>query len=157
MATKKKQARKPAKAKNSKAQAARPRARRQPETLRLRGISPSFTVTDLQRSIAFYRDVLGFVVGDEWRDNGTLQGCEIRAGSVLFMLNQDDFAKGRNRAKGIGTRLYCSTAQDIDRLAAEITARGGALDQEPTDMPWGQRVFMLTDPDGFKLTIAQER
>jgi uncharacterized glyoxalase superfamily protein PhnB len=150
MATKKK-ARKPAKNKS------RPPARRQPETLRLRDIAPSFTVTDLQRSIAFYQDVLGFVIGDEWRENGQLQGCEMRAGSVLFMLTQDDFAKGRDRQKGVGTRLHVSTAQDIDRLAAEIKARGGTLDQEPADMPWGQRVFMITDPDGFKLTIAQAR
>ena len=136
----------------------RPPARRQPETLRLRDVSPSFTASDLQRSIAFYRDVLGFVVGEEWRgDDGVLQGCEMRAGTVLFMLSQDDFKKGRDRQKGIGTRLHCSTAQDIDRLAAEIRARGGTLDQEPTDMPWGQRVFMIADPDGFKLTIAQVR
>lgn len=153
MATKKKP-RKPAK---PKSRASRPPARRQPETLRLRDISPSFTATDLQRSIAFYRDVLGFVVGDEWRENGVLQGCEMRAGAVLFMLNQDDFAKGRERQKGVGTRLFVSTAQDIDRLAAEIKARGGTLDQEPADMPWGQRVFMISDPDGFKLTIAQVR
>ena len=84
MATKKKKARKPAKAKSTKAGAARPRARRQPETLRLRGVSPSFTANDLQRSIAFYRDVLGFVVGDEWRgENGVLTGCEMHAGSVV--------------------------------------------------------------------------
>jgi uncharacterized glyoxalase superfamily protein PhnB len=134
---------------------ARPPARRQPETLRLRDVSPSYTATDLQRSIAFYRDVLGFVVGDEWRDHGVLQGCEMRAGSVLFMLSQDDFAKGRDRKKGVGARLHVSTAQDLDRLAEEIKARGGSLDQEPTDMPWGQRVFMISDPDGFKLTIAQ--
>src|SRR5258706_11001878 len=38
-------------------------ARRQPETLRLRSVALSLTATDLQRSIAFYRDVLGFVVG----------------------------------------------------------------------------------------------
>jgi len=139
------------------AKASRPAARSQPETLRLRNVSPSFTATDLQRSIAFYRDVLGFVVADEWREDGVLQGCEMRAGTVLFMLSQDDFAKGRDRQKGIGSRLHCSTAQDIDRLAAEIKARGGSLDQEPADMPWGQRVFMITDPDGFKLTIAQVR
>lgn len=139
------------------AKAPGPAARSQPETLRLRDVSPSFTATDLQRSIAFYRDVLGFVVTDEWREDGVLQGCEMRAGTVLFMLSQDDFAKGRDRQKGIGSRLHCSTAQDIDRLAAEIKARGGSLDQEPADMPWGQRVFMITDPDGFKLTIAQVR
>ena len=135
----------------------RPGARRQPETLRLRGLSPSFTATDLQRSIAFYRDVLGFVVGDEWRENGELTGCEIHAGAVTFMLGQDDFAKGRDRQKGVGSRLFYDTAQDLDRVAADIKARGGVLDQEPKDMPWGSRVFMITDPDGFKLTFVQTR
>jgi len=155
MATKKK---KPAKRPAVKrAPAKRPPARRQPETLRLRGIAPSLTATDLQRSIAFYRDVLGFIVGEEWREKGALMGVEIHAGAVTFMLGQDDFAKGRDRQKGIGTRFYCSTAQDIDRFAGQIRERGGVLDQEPKDMPWGRRVFMISDPDGFKLTFQQER
>ena len=161
MATKMKPAKKRA-AKKPRAKAtakARPRpgARRQPETLRLRDISPTFTATDLQRSMAFYRDVLGFVVGEEWRENGTLEGCEMLAGAVRFYLTQDDFAKGRDRKKGIGSRLSCTTAQDLDRFAAEVKARGGALDQEPMDMPWGERLFMITDPDGFKLTFIQVR
>jgi uncharacterized glyoxalase superfamily protein PhnB len=134
----------------------KPPARRQPETLRLRSIALSLTATDLQRSIAFYRDVLGFMVGDEWRDKGVLTGVELHAGAVTFMLSQDDFAKGRDRLKGVGTRSYCNTAQDIDRLASQIRERGGVLDQEPKDMPWGRRVFMISDPDGFKLTFVQE-
>jgi uncharacterized glyoxalase superfamily protein PhnB len=28
---------------------------------------------------------------------------------------------------------------------------------EPVDMPWGARVFRLTDPDGFRIVIASER
>jgi len=154
MATKKK---KPAKRPAAKrVPAKRPPARRQPETLRLRGIAPSLTATDLQRSIAFYRDVLGFIIGDEWREKGALLGVELHAGAVTFMLSQDDFAKGRDRQKGVGTRFYCSTAQDIDRFAGQIRERGGVLDQEPKDMPWGARVFMISDPDGFKLTFQQE-
>ena len=131
--------------------------RHQPETLRLRKLTPGFTASDLARSMAFYRDVLGFVIGDEWRENGDLTGCEIHAGAVTFMLNQDDFAKGRDRKKGVGARIWCHTAQDVDRLATEIKARGGVLDQEPQDMPWGDRVFMLSDPDGFKFTFVQSR
>jgi uncharacterized glyoxalase superfamily protein PhnB len=153
MATKKSRSR-PAR---SKPKPAKPPARRQPETLRLRNITPSFTASDLQRSIAFYRDVLGFVIGEEWRENGELAGCEIRAGAISFMLGQDDFAKGRDRQKGIGSRIRCYTAQDIDKVATEITARGGVLDQEPQDMPWGERSFMISDPDGFKLTFVQAR
>jgi len=156
MATQKAAKKRAAKKPRPKAKAkARPGARRQPETLRLRTVAPSFTATDLQRSIAFYRDVLGFVIGDEWRENGELTGCEIHAGAVTFMLAQDDFAKGRDRQKGVGSRLFCDTAQDLDRVAAEIKARGGVLDQEPQDMSWGSRVFMITDPDGFKLTFVQ--
>lgn len=132
-------------------------ARRQPETLRLRSIALSLTAADVQRSIAFYRDVLGFVVGDEWRVKGVLTGVELHAGAVTFMLSQDDFAKGRDRLKGVGTRYYCNTTQDIDRLASQIRERGGVLDQEPKMMEWGSRVFMISDPDGFKLTFVQDR
>ncbi|MFN2571449.1 MAG: VOC family protein [Gemmatimonadales bacterium] len=157
MATKKRPVKRRPKARARATPKTRPGARRQPETLRLRSLTPSFTATDLQRSIAFYRDVLGFVVGEEWRQDGALAGCEMHAGSVTFMLGQDDFAKGRDRTKGLGTRVMCSTAQDLDKVAADIKARGGLLDQEPQDMPWGQRVFMITDPDGFKLTFVQAR
>ncbi len=100
--------------------------------------------------------MLGFVVGDEWRQKGVLTGVELHAGAVTFMLAQDDFAKGRDRVKGLGTRFYCGTAQDIDRFAAQIKERGGVLDQEPKMMEWGSRVFMISDPDGFKLTFQQE-
>lgn len=131
--------------------------RRQPETLRLRRIAPSITATDLQRSIAFYRDTLGFVVADEEIEGGRLAGVELRAGAVTVWLVQDDFAKGRDRQKGVGFRLRCHTTQDVDRLAERIKGRGGRLDQEPQDMPWGERMFTLTDPDGFKLSFVQER
>src|SRR5258707_3728640 len=110
-------AKKKKKAKKATTKAKLP-ARRQPEALRLRSVALSLTANDLQRSIAFYRDVLGFVVGDEWRQKGVLTGVELHAGAVTFMLAQDDFAKGRDRVKGLGTRFYCGTAQDIDRFAA---------------------------------------
>lgn len=155
MATKKKSAKRPAG--KRPARAARPPARRQPETLRLRSTAPALTASDLQRSIAFYRDVLGFMAGEEWRANGVLAGIELKAGAVSFMLSQDDFAKGRDRKKGVGLRLRCQTAQDLDRLAAQIKARGGVLDQEPQDMPWGERLFAISDPDGFKLSFVQSR
>jgi uncharacterized glyoxalase superfamily protein PhnB len=145
------------KKKRQPARAAKLPARRQPETLRLRGISLSLTATDLRRSIAFYRDVLGFMVGEEWRENGALAGVEILAGSVNVFLSQDDFAKGRDRQKGLGFRVRCHTTQDIDRFAAQIKERGGMLDEEPKDMPWGERLFMISDPDGFKLSFVQAR
>src|SRR5258707_8645990 len=106
MATKKK---KRAPTKTKAKPKAKPPARRQPETLRLRSVSLSLTATDLQRSIAFYRDVLGFMMGDEWRDKGALLGVEPHPGAGTVMLRHDDLAKGRGRVKGGGTRFYCGT------------------------------------------------
>ncbi len=123
-------------------------------TLNLSGVMPAITVSDLGASIAWYRDVMGFVVAREIEHEGQRVAAMIGAGSVQFMLGQDDFAKGRDRQKGIGFRLYCVSEQDIDELAAGIKARGGTLDQEPTDQPWGARDLAVSDPDGFKITIS---
>jgi uncharacterized glyoxalase superfamily protein PhnB len=128
--------------------------RKEPETLRLRAAAPSLTVGNVEASLAWYRDVLGFTLGERWEHEGKLAGVELVAGSVSFYLSQDDWQKGRDRAKGIGFRLYCTTAQDVDRLAADIKARGGSLLQEPHDEPWGGRMLAVADPDGFKITIA---
>lgn len=124
--------------------------------LSMSSASPSFTVGDIQKSLAWYRDVLGFAVEERWEQEGKLAGVMVRAGDIRFMLGQDDWKKGRDRKKGEGFRLYCETKQSVDALAEKIKARGGALDQEPHDEPWGVRDFSLTDPDGFKITIAAE-
>ncbi len=128
--------------------------RHQPETLRLRNAAPSFTVNDLAVSLKWYQDVLGCTVENEWKsDDGVTFAASLAAGNVQFNVGQDDFAQGRDRIKGVGFRLYCETAQDIDELAARVKAGGGTLDTEPTDQAWGMRDFSLTDPDGFKITI----
>ena len=131
--------------------------RRQPETLRLRSVTPTYTVSDLQESIAWYSDGLGFVVSERWEDGGKLQGVMLKAGNCAFMLSQDDFAKGRDRAKGEGFRIYAETVQSIDALADRIRAYGGKIVKEPADMPWGTRSFTVEDPDGFKVTFSQEK
>ena len=132
----------------------RAQPRKKPETLRLRSVEASLTVNDLQRSVAWYRDVLGFMEGERWEHDGKLAGMSIVAGTVTLNLAQDDWAKGHDRQKGEGFRLYLNTVQDVDELAAMIKARGGTLASEPADMPWGARIFQLLDPDGFKLTIS---
>jgi catechol 2,3-dioxygenase-like lactoylglutathione lyase family enzyme len=129
--------------------------RKQPESLRLRESSVSLTVGDLDRSVAWYRDVLGFTVGERWDEDGAVRGVQLKAGRVDLMLNQDDFAKGRDRAKGVGMRLWFSTAQALESLADLIRSKGGELAYGPEEMPWGDRALGVTDPDGYSLTFVE--
>ena len=134
--------------------AAKPRA--SAGALALRSASPSLTVNDLQKSLAWYRDVLGCQVTETWKDDaGNVRGMELQAGDVAFMIGQDDWKKGRDRKKGEGFRIFCETRSSVDDIARRIESKGGRLDQGPTDQPWGMRDISLTDPDGFKITIAK--
>lgn len=130
--------------------------RSEPESLRLRSITPGFTVNDLDASLAWYCDVVGFTVIEKLENEGAVVGAHLVAGHAHLFIGQDDWAKGRDREKGVGFRLHLSTAQSVDDLAAAIKGRGGQLESEPADMPWGARAFSLVDPDGFQLTITTE-
>ena len=122
-------------------------------TLRAKALSMSLTVDDVQRSIAFFEG-LGFAVCERWEEDGVLLGVMLKAGDVQIGLSQDDWKKGRDRVKGVGMRLFVSTTQNIDEVAARAKGAGISLDSEPRDTEWGSRVFDVTEPSGFKLTIA---
>lgn len=124
-------------------------------TLRARGLMPTLTVKDLKQSTRLYTEGLGFVVEEDYKsDGGEVQGVMLAAGEARLGLSQDDFAKGRDRVKGIGMRLYFETEQDLTALVKQAKQAGVALDGDLGPLPWGPMGFSLTDPDGFKLTIA---
>jgi lactoylglutathione lyase len=133
-----------------------PKKRQQPETLRLRSIAPTFTVSDIQRSLAWYRDGLGFFVSERWENAGQLEGVMLKAGGCHLGLSQDDFSKGRDRIKGVGFRIWCETFQDIDALASRLRAFGGKIVEEPSTR-WDAYSFTAEDPDGFKITFAKAK
>lgn len=128
-----------------------------PESFRAREMTASLTVKDLEKSLAWYRDALGFTVDRRIERDGKLRGIAIKAGAVRILLNQDDGAKGMNRTKGEGFSLQLITAQSVDEIAKRIKSQGGSLDLDPTDMPWGARVFRVRDPDGFRFAVSSER
>ena len=124
-----------------------------PQTLRVRAFEPTFTVDDVERSERFYTEVVGFVVDQRWTEGGKVQGVLMKAGNSRLGLSQDDWAKGRDRKKGVGFSLWCETEQDIDALAARIKGAGGHLASEPKDEPGLGRNLAVDDPDGFRLRI----
>jgi uncharacterized glyoxalase superfamily protein PhnB len=126
-------------------------------SLRASALSVSLTVKDIQKSLAWYRDVAGFTVDRQVERDGKLRSVALRAGEARISINQDDGAKGWDRVKGEGFSLQLTTTQSIDAIAKGIKERGGTLDSEPADMPWGVRMFRMRDPDGYKFGISSPR
>ena len=108
----------------------------------------------LEQTKAFYRDVMGFAIDQKFEREGKLMGVVVKAGEVRLLLGQDDGAKGWERVKGEGFSLHLTTDQNVDEYANRIKQRGGTLQSEPADMPWGARAFRLQDPDGYRFAVS---
>jgi uncharacterized glyoxalase superfamily protein PhnB len=113
----------------------------------------SLSANDLERSLKFYTG-LGFIVQDRYEEDGQLQGVMLKAGDALLGVSQDDFARGRDRVKGVGMSFHVETDQDVLALAGRAKDAGITLDAEPAPLPWGPLGFRATDPDGFKITVS---
>jgi uncharacterized glyoxalase superfamily protein PhnB len=124
------------------------------ESFQARSLGASLTVKDLQKSLSWYQDVMGFAVDKKYEREGKLMGVVVQAGDVRLLLGQDDGAKGWDRVKGEGFSLLFTTDQNVDEIARRIKERGGTLQSEPADMPWGARAFRLEDPDGYRLSVS---
>jgi uncharacterized glyoxalase superfamily protein PhnB len=116
----------------------------------------SITCRELEASIRFYRDAVGFSVVQQYENDGKVVAAVIVAGNCSIVLNQDDGKLGWDRIKGQGIylQLNVGSAAEVDAAAARIVAAGGTLLGEPADRPWGARMFQFNDLDGFKLGVS---
>jgi len=116
----------------------------------------SITCKDLAASIRFYRDAIGFAVAHTFEHDGKVVAAVVTSGDCRIVLNQDDGKLGWDRIKGQGLYLQINVAgvADVDAAAGRIKAGGGTLLDEPSDRPWGARMFQFKDLDGFKLGVS---
>ncbi len=102
---------------------------------------------DLERSLRFWRDGLGFT--DTWWEahrEGKLVGCGLRKDQMMFMLN----VRAGNPAKPAdyeGVRFYWAP-DDLHALREHLIQLGYAV-SEVQDRDYGQTEFFVTDDDGF--------
>ena len=115
----------------------------------------ALTVSDLQKSIKFYTDGLGFEIVYRYEHEGTLKYVRMQGGNVTMGIGQDDFAKGRDRKKGVGMRFWFTTKQDLDALAAQIKAAGFEIARGPAPTDWGSTELAVVDPDGFNISFEK--
>jgi lactoylglutathione lyase len=110
-------------------------------------------VTDNVPALAsFYRDVLGFAAKSdlgqyvEFESDGVRFAVCTRA--VMFGATDHVSYHEPHRGQSFELAFPCQEPAEVDRVYAEIVARGAAAIKPPADMPWGQRAAFFADPDG---------
>ncbi|HSW79970.1 MAG TPA: VOC family protein [Candidatus Saccharimonadales bacterium] len=67
--------------------------------------------------------------------------------------DKPEFQKEANlENKGAGLFIYVSV-DDVDEFYEGLKAKGLKPSSEPRDWPWGNREFVIRDPDGYKLVF----
>src|SRR5271169_1761301 len=98
----------------------------EPDTLHrenLKQIVPLLGVTDMQRSLRFYLDGLGFVMKNKWEPEGKIRWCWLTRGGASIMLQE--FLPGRRPEGVLGLGVsVCFQCEDAVSLYREFCSRG---------------------------------
>ena len=109
---------------------------------------PILACADVERTIDFYVDRLGFerewVWGDPPDDGG------VRRGEVQLY-----FMRNAALSESCGGREVMLFVEDVDALHAEHVRRGAPISEPLRDEPWGLREYSITDLHGHRLRFAE--
>jgi lactoylglutathione lyase len=120
--------------------------------MKINGIAfTTYSVSDLKRSIAFYKDIVGMELkasGDTW--------AELWAGDDALVLGQWGFDP-----KKTGSNLcIVLEVDDIKAATAELAGKGVKFDDAGGEMFWETPVCFgstFFDPDGNKVSLHQKK
>jgi catechol 2,3-dioxygenase-like lactoylglutathione lyase family enzyme len=121
-------------------------------------VTPNLVVGDIDRSIAFYRDILGFELSESVPEQRPFMFAWMKRGEVSVFLNalqsvKEDYPALVNRALG-GTFTMFIVVEGVDTLHALVKDDGRVV-MPPKTQFYGMREFAIEDPDGYVITFAE--
>jgi catechol 2,3-dioxygenase-like lactoylglutathione lyase family enzyme len=124
----------------------------------LKKLTPNLVVSNVERSVAFYRDVLGFAVDHTVPDAAPYVFASVRSGAVEIFLNAPEPAIAEypafaSRRIGGTLTLFIETSGIAD---AYESLEGRVKVVMPLEKKWyGVTEFVFEDPDGYLITFAE--
>jgi catechol 2,3-dioxygenase-like lactoylglutathione lyase family enzyme len=124
----------------------------------LKKLTPNLVVSNVERSVAFYRDVLGFTVGPTVPDAAPYVFAGVESGPVEVFLNAQDAAAAeyspfKGRPIGGTLTLYIEVAS-VKQLYETLRDRVKIV--MPLEKKfYGVTEFAFEDPDGYLITYAE--
>jgi catechol 2,3-dioxygenase-like lactoylglutathione lyase family enzyme len=121
---------------------------------RLAAAVPQFSVSDVLATVHYYRDRLGFAVGDlvadppEW-------GAVGRDDVELFFNRLPPGASSQPRIRALGAYDAYFRVSGVDQLAAEFRERGAVIREGPTNRVYDVREVVIEDLNGVVLAFGE--
>ena len=114
-------------------------------------VTPIIVTADVDRLSTFYTALLDASVVERVPDDGPVfyLGLDVD-GSALGLVANADAAAGRGRI------LLSIDVADVDAALDRVADLGGTVAGPANDMPWGQRVGHIQDPDGNAVNLTRK-
>ena len=125
---------------------------------RFASVTPNLLVRDVKKSTEFYRDVLGFTMGETVPDKEPFVFVWMKRDDVSVFLNDinaaaHDYPEAAKLQPG-GTAALFFIVNDVDGYHARVAPRAKVIMPLKTQF-YGMREFAVTDPDGHIITFAE--
>jgi catechol 2,3-dioxygenase-like lactoylglutathione lyase family enzyme len=118
--------------------------------MNVKQVVPFLRISDMERSVRFYIDGLGFVMRNKWVVDEQLRWCWLELGGAALML-QTYVKDGSNApvgklGRGVSLAFQC---EDAVKLYRDFISRGlEASEPQVGNSMWATG---LSDPDGYRL------
>lgn len=118
-------------------------------------IMPVLTVSDVNESISFYQDKLGFNVGVNMPgEDGNPWFAIVDKGPTSHIGLQRDDSEGE-RGKGVVFMVYVADDTDMDAYYNEVQGAGATITEPLREEYWGDQLFSVSDPDGYFISLCK--
>jgi len=116
--------------------------------------TPLLNVADVEASLAFWRDLIGFEVTFRYEPDGKLMYATLQSGEVRVMLNGRGGDAGARRARAHYTEavLYFGVPS-VHQLVRDLRAKGCDA-PEPAAESYGLDEIVIRDPDGYEIAFT---
>ena len=114
---------------------------------------PFFMIANMEESLRYYVDGLGFVMTNKWIDEGKLRWCWLEIGDAALMLQEfrkeghDSWKPSCKVGEGVSVCFMC---EDALAIYHDATARGIKVRNTPF-VGNGLWVVSFADPDGYRI------
>lgn len=117
---------------------------------------PLLNVYDMRRTVAFYRDVLGFELEQQWEPDGHLYWASMKRGGTKLMFNAEyeDHERKPEHDRPHQDVIFYFYPQDVVGLRESLIAHGCKVSALQV-VHYNHKQFEVKDPDGYRLCFSQ--